>query len=354
MKKSKDILRLEKPDMGIKINERSEQAYVFPPIAPVSAEHVEVGDGHMLWVERSGAAAGFPIIALHGGPGVPLEPADRRLFNPALFTLFQFDQRGVGRSTPHAQTKANSLWHTVADLEHLRIRYGIERWIVTGHSFGTTIALAYAQKYPDRCAGLLLRGLYLSTKEERDWAVIGWRMMWPEAWADAVAQISPGAPDAYYDAIGMQLVDPDPAIRAKAAKAFSKFELSCCFADPTQDNLDAMLHPTSNWANAVIAMHYGQHGHFLEPDQLIRDLYRIRSIPAIVVNGRNDVVTPPGPAWRMKTLWPELELRFATLAGHLSTEAGNIVAVTKAADDLAARVTDQTFWMPLAAPQATP
>jgi proline iminopeptidase len=340
--------------MEANIDERRERAYAFPCVDAISAGHIEVGDGHRLWVERSGAAAGIPVVALHGGPGVPLEPADRRLFDPSLFTLFQFDQRGVGRSTPHAETTANSLWHTVADLELLRKHYGIEQWIVTGHSFGTTIALAYAQKYPERCAGLLLRGLYLSTDEERAWAATGWRMMWPEAWAATVAQIAPNDPDAYYDCISAQLEDPDPTIRAKAADAYARFELSCCFADPTQDNLDTMLDPASNWANAVIATHYGRHDDFLEPDQLIRDIDRVRAIPAIVVNGRNDVVTPPGPAWRLKTLWPDLDVRFAALAGHLSIEPGNIVAVTQAANDLAKQVQPQTFWTSRTAPQATP
>jgi proline iminopeptidase len=339
--------------MGAKMNDQSEQAYAFPHIEPLLAEHVAVGDGHSLWVEQSGARSGLPVVSLHGGPGVPFDAADRRLFDPGRFTLFQFDQRGVGRSIPHAETRANSVWHTVADLELLRTRYGIERWIVTGHSFGTTIALAYAQKYPDRCAALLLRGLYLSTNEEREWAATAWRMMWPDAWADTLARISPGAPEDYYDCIAAQLEHPDHEVRAKAADAYARFELNCCFADPTRYDLDAMLDPESNWANAVIAMHFGANDDFLEPDQILRDIHILRDIPAIVVNGRNDVVTPPAPAWRLKTLWPELDLRFAPLSGHMSIEPGNIMAVTQAADDLADRLAPQTCWTSRTAAQAT-
>jgi proline iminopeptidase len=308
--------------------------YRYQAHAPFLAEHVEVGATHRLWVERSGAPGGIPVVALHGGPGVPFEPRDGRLLDLDYYQLVQFDQRGCGRSAPHASVADNSIWHTVDDLERLRKRYGFERWIVTGHSYGTTIALAYAQAHPDRVSALVLRGLFLATKEEMDWIAHGWQATWPDAWTRAVAELGVEDPDDYYPRLAELLDDPDPEVRQRAAVAYSRYELNCCYAEPDADAIESLLDIDSCVANARIASHYAANHDFLEPGQLLGNIERIRHLPIYVVNGRFDVVTPPRSAWQLKTMLPELVLRIVPLTGHMSTEPGNIAAVTEIFDEL--------------------
>lgn len=308
--------------------------YRYPARTPFLEEHVAVGAPHCLWVERSGSPEGVPVVALHGGPGVPFEPRDSRLLDLDHYQLVQFDQRGCGRSTPHAAITDNSIWHTVDDLERLRTRYGFERWIVTGHSYGTTIALAYAQAHPDRCVALVLRGLFLATHEEMDWIAHGWQATWPDAWARAVAEL--GVEDAgdYYPRLAQLLDDPDPDVRCRAAVAYSRYELNCCYAEPDADEIESLLDVSSCLANARIASHYAANNDFLEPGQLLRHVDRIRHLPIYAVNGRFDIVTPPRSAWQLKSVLPELELRIVPLTGHMSTEPGNIAAVTDVFEEL--------------------
>lgn len=311
--------------------------YKYRDCPPWLAEHVPVGDLHSLWVEHSGARDGIPVIALHGGPGVPSEAIDRRLFDPDRFHLIQFDQRGCGRSTPHAEIRENSLWHSVDDIETLRRRAGIERWIVTGHSYGATLALAYAQRHPERCLALVLRGLYLGTAEERDWIVRGWRMMRPDAWMRAIEGFTTEEAEDYYATVALRLDASDHGLRMRTAIAYSRYELECCYANPDPEVIAAQLDPDACYANAVIAAHHAAHDDFLDEGQLLANIERIAAIPAVAIAGLADIVTPPHAAWLLRRHWPSLELCYVGGAGHATTEPGNIRAVTDVMDKFAAR-----------------
>lgn len=316
---------------------RARCMYRYADAVPDDFGHLAVGSPHRLWYERSGASGGIPVVALHGGPGIALEPLDRRLFDPAVFRLTQFDQRGCGRSTPRGETLQNSLWHSVEDIESLRAHSGVERWIVTGHSYGATLALAYAQAHPDRCLALVLRGLYLGTQCERDWIVRGWRMMRPDAWAEATAGFDADEKTDYYGAVARRLRNPDPAVAERAAIAYSRYELTCCYADPDPAVIAAQLDPVASMVNATIAAHHAAHDDFLTDDALLAGMNRLGDVPVIVVTGAADIVTPPYAAWLLRQRWPMAEVRIVARAGHMSTEPGNIDAVTKVMDDLGRR-----------------
>lgn len=311
--------------------------YRYPDIDPDACGHLAVSPLHRLWFECSGVADGIAVVALHGGPGVALEPLDRRLFDPRAFRLTQFDQRGCGRSTPSGATADNSLWHSVEDMETLRRHIGVDRWIVTGHSYGATLALAYAERHPDRCFALVLRGLYLGTARERDWIVNGWRMMRPHAWAEATAGFTPAEARDYYGTVARRLADPDPAVRTRAAVAYARYELSCCYADPDPATIEAQLDPGACLVNATIAAHHAAHDDFLEEGALLAAIDRIGEVPVTVVAGAADVVTPPYAGWLLQQARPATDVRLVPLTGHASTEPGNVAAVTEVMDGLAQR-----------------
>lgn len=316
--------------------------YSHADAAPDECGHLVVEVPHRLWYERSGVEDGMPVVALHGGPGASLEPLDRRLFDPAVFRLTQFDQRGCGRSTPTGHTVDNSLWRSVEDIEALRRYFGVERWIVTGHSYGATLALAYGEEYPDRCLALVLRGLYLGTMRERAWIVDGWRMMRPDAWAEATAGFSAAEADDYYDTVARRLADPDPAVRERAAIAYARYELTCCYADPDPAVIEPLLDPGACLVNATIATLYAAHDDFLPDETLLRRLDRLGDTPVIVVAGGADIVTPPYAAWLLHRARPATEVRPVPHAGHMSTEPGNVAAVTAVMDALGRRFATMT------------
>jgi len=295
-------------------------------------------DGHAVWFEQSGRPDGVPVVYLHGGPGMGLESHVRSQFDPAFFRLMQFDQRGCGRSRPFGALQANTTWHLVDDIERLRRHLGIADWWVYGQSWGCALALAYAQRHPAAVRGLLLQGVYLGTAAETAWIVDGWRQTYPEAWAVMAAALALEEPARLHARVAERLQHPDPAVQRAAVMALTRFELTCCYLRPDPARVEALLDYDFCRANTLINLHYHAARFWLEPEQLLRDLPRITQLPLTVINGRHDVVTPMGVAWRLLQRWPGAELVVVDGAGHATDEPANVQAVTATMDRLRDRL----------------
>ena len=307
---------------------------LYPEIEPRTTGRLPVGDGHELYFEECGNPDGIPVVFLHGGPGSGCESWQRRFYDPEQYRIVLFDQRGSGRSTPHAGLEANTTGHLVADIERLRAHLGIARWVVFGGSWGSTLGLAYAEAHPDRVLGLILRGVFLCRQADIHWFYqSGANRLFPEAWSEYEAQIpEPERGDmvaAYY----RRLTDPERAVRGAAARTWSAWEGHASCLIPNTDVIDHFEAPDVALSLARIECHYFIHGIFLDPDQLLRDAHRIRHIPGFIVHGRYDVVCPVDQAVALHQAWPEAQLQIVPDAGHSAAEPGitrGLVAATDA------------------------
>ncbi|PYG03629.1 MULTISPECIES: prolyl aminopeptidase [unclassified Thioalkalivibrio] len=307
----------------------------YPPTEPHTTGTLEVGDGHRLYYEECGNPEGIPAVFLHGGPGSGCEPWHRRFFDPARYRIVLFDQRGCGRSTPHASLEANTTWHAVADIERLREELGIERWVVFGGSWGSTLGLAYAQTHPGRVLGLVLRGIFLCRPRDIQWFYqSGADRLFPEAWAAYRDHIPTEERDDLVAAYHRRLTDPDPAVREAAAQAWSAWEGHASCLIPNDDVIDHFEDPEVALSLARIECHYFSHDTFLEPDQLLRDAGCLRDIPGFIVHGRYDVVCPVEQAVALAEAWPEADLQIIPDAGHSAAEPGIARALVAATDRL--------------------
>ena len=308
------------------------------PLRPFDARMLDVGDGHWLYVEEVGRADGVPALFLHGGPGSGAQYAHRSLFDPERFHALLFDQRGAGRSHPYLSLQANTTDHHVADIERIREHFGIERWLIAGGSWGSTLALAYAERFPRRVRGLVLRAVFLGTREEVAWAFVeGPKLFRPELFAD-FAGFLPDAeradPLAAYLA---RLADPDPAVKGPAARMWNDYERALSRLQPAQTRLQAeppahgRLPPTP-----FFEAHYIRNDFFLKPDQLLRDAGRLKGIPGVVVQGRYDLLCPPKSAFALCAAWPDCRLQLVEGAGHDMSEPGVARAMTEAVSLLGA------------------
>jgi proline iminopeptidase len=297
-------------------------AYLHPLTEPSATGRLAVDGRHMLYWEECGARGGPAIAFLHGGPGGGSLPHHRRFFDPAFWRIVLFDQRGAGRSTPAAGLEDNTTWALVADLEKLRAHLGIERWVLFGGSWGSTLALAYAQTHPQRCAGLVLRGVFLATPWEIDWFMHGMARFFPEAW-QAFASFLPEAERGdllvHYH---RRLVDPDPAVHLPAAIAWDRYETACSTLMPRAEPPSHACDTAAALAIARIEAHYFVNNAFLEDGQLLANLSRIRSVPCTIVHGRYDVVCPIQTAFELAQAWPEAEFVVVPDAGHSVREPG--------------------------------
>ncbi|HSV29213.1 MAG TPA: prolyl aminopeptidase [Candidatus Omnitrophota bacterium] len=291
---------------------------LFPPIEPHRSGMLEVGDGHSLYWEVSGNPQGVPVVFLHGGPGAATAPPYRRFFDPAFWRIVLFDQRGCGRSSPAASIEANTTGHVIADIEMLRESLGIERWLVFGGSWGSTLALAYGQAHPERVLGFVLRGVFLFRAAEVEWFLTGMAHFFPEAWR-RFADHAGHARDLLSTYYGL-LTDPDPAVHLPAARAWCGYEEACARLLPRTD-MSEMDGPAS-LAMARIECHYMMHKGFMAENQLLNRMDRIAHLPATVVQGRYDVVCPPVSADDLVRRWPRARLVIIPDAGHSSMEPG--------------------------------
>jgi proline iminopeptidase len=310
----------------------------YPPIEPYASGHLDVGDGHRVYWERVGTPGAKPAVFLHGGPGGGLSPSQRRVFDPARYDVLLFDQRGCGRSTPHAGLEANTTWHLVADIERLREMTGVDRWLVFGGSWGSTLALAYAETHPERVSELVLRGIFLLRRWELEWYYQhGASLIHPDKWEGFLAAIPPAEHGDLMAAYRRRLVSADRAERVAAAKAWSLWEGSTITLLPDPALTSVFEGEDYAVAFARIENHYFVHDAWLEDNQLLRDVGRIRHIPAVIVHGRYDMATPARNAWDLHRAWPEAEFHFVEGAGHAFSEPGILDLLVRSTDRFAAR-----------------
>lgn len=308
---------------------------LYPPLAPYASGMLETTGIHRIYWETSGSPDGIPVLFVHGGPGSGTSPNQRRFFDPARYRIVLFDQRGSGRSTPHGELTDNTTPHLIADMEALRRELGIERWLVFGGSWGSTLALAYAETHPDRCAGLVLRGIFLCRTSEIEWFLYGIRAFFPEAQRQLAEFIPPDERHDLLDAYHRRLVNPDPAVHQPAAYQWATFEASCSTLLPSSELVAAFGSEQTALSLSRIEAHYFVNHIFLPDNCLLDNVGRIRSIPAVIVQGRYDAVCPIVSADELARAWPEARYVIVPDAGHSAFEPGIARELVAACDRFA-------------------
>ncbi len=313
--------------------------YLYPPIEPFDQRILDVGQGHRIYVEQCGNPDGVPVVVLHGGPGGGCSPAMRRYFDPAVYRVILFDQRGCGRSRPYASVEENTTWHLVSDIETIRRTFDIEQWMVFGGSWGATLSLLYAQAHPDRVMHLILRGVFLMTQSELDWFYGGGAgKFWPETWARFANLIPENEHGDMIQAYHKRLFSGNMTEEIRYGRAWSAWE-----------NALASIHSNGSTgespgeyarAFARLENHYFINDGFLEFDgQILANMGRISHIPGVIVQGRYDMICPPSSAWKLSELWPMSELKMVRNAGHALSEPGISAELVRAMDRIAEQVT---------------
>lgn len=315
----------------------TERLKLFPPIEPHTSGTLRVSDIHQIYYEVSGALDGKPVVVCHGGPGGGSTPSMRRYFDPAKYMIVIFDQRGCGRSTPHAELHDNTTWALVDDMEKLRKHVGVEKWQVFGGSWGSTLALAYAETHPERVTELVLRGIFTLRRSELLWFYQeGASWICPDAWESYLEPIPEDERGDMIAAYYKRLTGDNKTEQLRAAKAWSLWEGGTVSLFPSEERMQSFSSDAFALAFARIECHYFQNGGFFErDDQIIANLDRVRHIPAVIVQGRYDIVTPMKTAWEMHRAWPEADLQIIQDAGHAASEPGIIDALLRATNRFA-------------------
>ncbi|MGF1570605.1 MAG: prolyl aminopeptidase [Nodosilinea sp.] len=313
---------------------------LYPAIEPYRREFLAVSDRHQLYLEEVGNPAGKPVVFLHGGPGGGINSVYRQFFDPQRWRVILFDQRGCGQSTPHAELAGNTTWELVNDIEKIRAHLHIERWTVFGGSWGSTLALAYAQTHPERCDGLILRGIFTLRQREIRWFYQeGASYLYPDAWEHYLAPIPEPEQDDLVAAYYRRLTSDDWPTRLAAARAWSVWEASTSKLLQDPELIDHFSADEFAVAFARIECHYFvNRGFFEQDDQLLRNVDRIRHIPGVIVQGRYDVVCPATTAWELHRAWPEARFVLVQNAGHSAMEPGITSALIEATDEFAQNV----------------
>jgi proline iminopeptidase len=311
---------------------------LYPEIQPYETGMLDVGDGHSLYWELSGNPNGKPVVFLHGGPGAGSSEKHRRQFNPDKYKILVFDQRGCGKSKPYAELEANTTWHLVEDIEKLRTEVAkVDKWMVFGGSWGSTLALAYAETHPERVTELVLRGIFLFHQGEVDWMYKagGASQLFPDKWEDYESVIPEGERDDLVAAYHRRLFGTDQTEQMRAARAWCKWEADIVSLLPNPENVEDFTDQNTAVATARIECQYMINLGWLEDGQLLRDIGRLRGIPGVIVQGRYDCCTPPMAAWQLKQAWPDVELNIVPDASHMYNEPGIIDGLIRATDRFA-------------------
>ncbi len=309
--------------------------YLYPPVEPFDQRMLDVGDGHSIYVEQSGRPDGLPVVVVHGGPGGGCSPAMRRYFDPNVYRIILFDQRGCGRSKPHASVVDNTTWHLVADMEIIRQTIQVDDWIVFGGSWGATLSLIYAQAHPERVACLVLRGVFLMMRRELDWFYGGGAgQFWPEQWDKFAGLVPEDERGDLIAAYHKRLFSGDYATEVQFARAWAAWENGLASIHSTGFGGE----PPAEYARAFSRLenHYFRNAGFLEhDDQILRNMHRISQIPGVIVQGRYDMICPPRSAYELERRWDKGRLRVVRNAGHALSEAGISGELVRAMDQFA-------------------
>ena len=316
------------------VGQKRPGAHLYPPIDPFDQRMLDVGDGHRVYVEQCGNPDGIPVVVLHGGPGGGCSPAMRRYFDPSVFRVVLFDQRGCGRSHPHASVDANTTWHLVADIELIRATLGIDKWVVFGGSWGATLALIYAQAHPTSVAALTLRGVFLMTQRELDWFYGGGAAnFWPDLWARFESLIPEDERHDLIAAYHRRLFSGDRLTEIRHARAWASWENALAAMD--SDGITGESPAEYARAFARLENHYFVNMGFLSEDQQIlhpEQMAKIADIPGVIVQGRYDMICPPLSAHLLSQAWPKSRLTFVGRAGHALSEPGITAELVRTMD----------------------
>jgi len=307
-------------------------AGLFPEIEPRASGMLRLDGLHSMYWEECGRADGIPAVFLHGGPGAGSTPKHRRFFDPGAYRIIVYDQRGAGRSKPLGELRDNTTPQLVADLETLRRHLGVDRWLVFGGSWGSTLAIAYAEAHPERCLGLVLRGIFLCRRSEIEWFLYGLRGVFPEPWDRFAGFLPPSERDDLLASYHRRLIDPDPAVHMPAARAWSVYEGSCSTLLPSPETVAYFAGDTVALGLARIEAHYFVNDIFLAENALLANAHRLRSVPGVIVQGRYDMVCPLVSAHELHLAWPQADYRIVPDAGHSAWEPGILGALVEATE----------------------
>lgn len=312
---------------------------LYPEIKPYATHRLAVDKLHQLYIEECGNPDGLPVVFVHGGPGAGCEPYHRRFFDPNVYRIVLFDQRGCGRSTPHAELTGNTTQALVGDMEAIRQHLHVDKWVVFGGSWGSTLGLVYAQTHPEAVLGLILRGIFLCSRREIHWFYQdGASRIFPDYWEDFLRPIPEAERGDLVRAYYKRLTGDDEVARMAAAKAWSLWEGRAATLQLSKAVVDHFARPSTAFSLARIECHYFMNDSFLEADQILRNAHRLADIPAILVHGRYDIVCPVENAWALHRAWPQATLKIIADAGHSASEPGITDALIKAAMTLSHRL----------------
>jgi len=313
---------------------------LYPPIKANRQLWLPVDSHHEIYVEESGNPQGLPVLFVHGGPGAGCEEKHRSYFDPNLYRIILFDQRGSGKSRPHASLERNTTMDLVADMERIRVEFDIDRWVLFGGSWGSTLSLVYAETHPERVLGLILRGIFLCRPSEIRWFYQeGANRLFPDYWQDFIAPIPEGERHDLLHAHYRRLTGDDEVARMRSAEAWSVWEGRTATLLPKKEVVDFFSDPHVALSLARIEAHYFVNDIFLRPDQILADTYKLKNIPGVIVHGRYDVVCPLENAWELHRTWPEAQLEIVPDAGHSASEPGIVNALIQATRDMHYRLT---------------
>lgn len=307
----------------------------YPALKPYKKHSIKVDSTHVLYLEESGDPQGLPVVVLHDGPGAGCDPHLRRFFDPQVYRIILFDQRGCGRSTPHAALDNNNTQALISDLEKIREFLGIERWCLFGGSWGATLALVYAQAHSEAVLGMILRGTFLGRVQDLKWFYEkGASHIFPDHWEDFIEPVK-DQPAKYLQAYFERLTGHDELARLSAAKAFATWEARCATLQPHPSFVDAFTEPARAVSLATLSCHYFLNHCFLEDNQILENMHKIQNIPCILVHGRYDMVCPLDATWELHHTWPSSDLYIVRDAGHTANEPGTIDALILATKKIA-------------------